>query len=71
MSKIESGKKPINLKRLYQFCDIINVDIFNYGNEIFAKWQPEIDMFEDSGISPEEILLLKEFFEQVKQKSLG
>ncbi|MGE8080963.1 helix-turn-helix domain-containing protein [Peribacillus loiseleuriae] len=67
LSKIESGKSRINLKRLSQIGDILSLDIFNYGSEIVEKWQPVIDMFEDIEVSPDDIMMLKEFLTQVKQ----
>lgn len=58
MCKIENGKTPINLKWLAKIGEVLQIDMFdnlNDVNESLKKWQPIIDVFEEKGITPEEI----------------
>ncbi|KMY49639.1 hypothetical protein [Peribacillus loiseleuriae] len=61
---IQERRKQLNIS---QIGDILSLDIFNDSSEIVEKWQPGIDMFEDIEVSPDDIMLLKEFLTQVKQ----
>ncbi len=74
MSKLESGKKPINLKRLTEIGSILEIDVFEsieQDNERYSKWQVVIDMFEAHDLEPEDVLLLEAFIKKVKGENFG
>ncbi|MDT0160364.1 helix-turn-helix transcriptional regulator [Bacillus sp. AG4(2022)] len=74
MSKLESGKKPISLKRLTELGSILEIDVFEsieQDNERYSKWQVVIDMFEAQDLEPEDVLLLEAFIKKVKGENFG
>jgi transcriptional regulator with XRE-family HTH domain len=69
MSKLESGKKPISLKRLTEIGSILEIDVFEsieQDNERYNKWQAVIDMFEAHDLEPEDVQLLEAFIVKIK-----
>lgn len=69
MSKLESGKKPISLKRLAELGAILEIDVFEsieQDNERYNKWETVIDMFETHDLEPEDVLLLDVFIKRVR-----
>ncbi|MCP1159359.1 helix-turn-helix domain-containing protein [Bacillus infantis] len=69
MSKLESGKKPISLKRLAELGSILQIDVFEsieQDNERYSKWEAVMDMFEANDLQPQDVLLLEAFIKRVK-----
>jgi transcriptional regulator with XRE-family HTH domain len=71
MSKLENGEKPLNQKRLEQLSEILGIDLFaylDYEDKLFKKWKPIIEMFEEKGITPRDVLWLRDFLNKIMSK---
>lgn len=68
MSKMGNGKKPISLKRLAQIGEVLEIEFLDcvVDDNLLMKWKPVIDMFEKNNISPDNVLLLNDFFIKIK-----